>query len=536
MNTNSEQITALYWRLSKDDELQGESNSITNQKKMLSKYAEEHDFPNTQFYVDDGFSGTNFNRADFQRMLEGVKKGFVKTIIVKDLSRFGRNYLQAGMYLEEVFPANDVRFISISEAYDSANGDSDYLPYCNIANEYYAKRTSRAVKASLKLKGNSGEHITSVPPYGYKTNPENKKEWILDEVAAPIVAEIYRLYLGGTSLANIACKFCEQKVLSPRAHKQHYGLTKVTVPIPQEKMYLWHPETIKAIIVNEVYIGTTVNFKTYSVSYKLKKRIQNDMSDRKVFENTHSAIVDKETWELAQLRRKKRHRATKMGNVNMLSGYLYCADCGARMTLIRAASKQYEYFYCGAYRAYSKQCGCTSHIIRADIVEKLLLEHIRAVSEFVKRFEDEFVKLVSSSTNTEQNKQLKALNKSIAKANKRLTELDTLIANLYEDKVLWEITVEMFNRLSQKFTDEQAELKQNVAAQTEQLSALSEHKSNTDKFINSVRKYTEITQLTPEILGEFIEKIIVHEADKSNGERTQQIDIYFKGIGKVDIG
>lgn len=315
MNTNSEQITALYCRLSKDDELQGESNSITNQKKMLIKYAEEHNFVNPQFYVDDGYSGTNFNRTDFQRMLDGVKKGFVKTIIVKDLSRFGRNYLQVGMYLEEVFPTNDVRFISISEAYDSANGDSDYLPYCNIANEYYAKRTSRAVKASLKLKGNSGEHITSIPPYGYKVNPENKKEWILDEIAAPVVAEIFKLYLGGVSLAGIAHMLYERKVISPRAHKQYYGFNRITVPIPGERMYLWCPETIKAMIVNEVYTGTTVNFKTYSVSYKLKKRIQNDISERRVFENTHPAIVDKETWELAQLRRRKRHRATKMGNI-----------------------------------------------------------------------------------------------------------------------------------------------------------------------------------------------------------------------------
>lgn len=534
MNTNSEQITALYCRLSKDDELQGESNSITNQKKMLSKYAEEHDFPNTQFYVDDGYTGTNFNRPDFIRMLEDIKAGKINTVITKDLSRFGRDYLMTGQYIEMVFPVYDVRYIAINDNTDTFYGENEMMVFKNVLNDLYARDISKKVIATIKTNGNAGEHLAAVPPYGYVKNPENRREWILDEVAAPIVAEIFRLYVGGTSITNITYLLSERKVLVPRAHRQYYGLTKTTSPVPEAQRYLWQCGTIEAILTNEVYTGTTVNFKTRSVSFKNKKRVKNDLSNRKIFENTHPAIVSKDTWTIAQERRHKRNRPTKMGDLNKLSGYLYCADCGARMTLMRATEKRYEYFYCGTYRAFSKQGGCTSHIVRADIIEKLLLDHIKAVSEFVKRFEDEFVKLVSSSTNTEQNKQLKALNKSIAKANKRLTELDTLIANLYEDKVSGEITIEMFNQISKKFTDEQNELKQTVNAQNELLAELGEYKANTDTFLKSVKKFTEITELTPEILGEFIEKVLIYDKDKAT--RTQQIDIYFRGIGKVDIG
>lgn len=534
MNTNSEQITALYCRLSKDDELQGESNSITNQKKMLIKYAEEHNFVNPQFYVDDGYSGTNYNRPDFIRMMTDIKAGRVGIVITKDLSRLGRDYLMTGQYIEVIFPVYDVRYIAINDNTDTLYGENEMTVFKNVLNDLYARDISKKIMATFKTNGNAGEHLAAVPPYGYIKNPDNKKEWILDEVAAPIVAEIFRLYVGGTSITNITYLLSERKVLVPRAHRQHYGLTKITSPVPETQRCLWQCGTIEAILTNEVYIGTTVNFKTRSVSFKNKKRVKNDLSERKVFENTHPAIVNKDTWLIAQERRHKRNRPTKMGNLNKLSGCLYCADCGARMTLMRSTQKRYEYFYCGTYRAFSKQGGCTSHIVRADIIEKLLLEQIRTISDFVRRFENDFVKLVSNSTSAEQNRQLKALNKGIAKADKRLKELDTLIAHLYEDKVSGVITGDMFNRLSRKFTDEQTELKQAAEQQNQQLRELGEHKVNADKFIDTVRKYTEITELTPEILGEFIEKVLIYDKDKVT--HTQQIDIYFRGIGKVEIG
>lgn len=387
----------------------------------------------------------------------------------------------------------------------------------------------------INYKGNAGKHLANTPPYGYIKNPENKEEWILDEVAAPIVAEIFRLFMSGVSISKITRTLSERKILTPQAHKQHYGIIKATSPIPKQKQFCWNVDSVGAIIDNEAYMGITVNFKTHSISFKNKSRVKNDKSAQKVFEDTPPAIVDKETWGLAQGLRRTRRRPTKMGDMNMLSGYLYCSDCGARMTVMRAVGKRYEYFYCGRYRAYQHKDSCTSHIVRADAVERLLLERIRTVTSFVSEFEDEFVKLVSNSTDTEQNKQIKALNKSIAKSQKRLTEIENIISSLYEDKVAGDITVEMFNQLSRKYTDEQTELKAAFANDTEMLSEISQQKVDIGKFIKTVKKYTEITELTPELLAEFIDKVLIHQSDKSSGKRKQQIDIYFKGVGKVEL-
>lgn len=406
---------------------------------------------------------------------------------------------------------------------------------CVFGNGLHPKETSKKVKAVIKVKGNEGKHLASTPPYGYVKNPENKEEWTLDEVAAPVVAEIFKMLLGGTSVTGIARTLEARKVLIPTAHKEHYGIVKATSPVPKDKRYKWTAETVGGIIDNEAYMGVTVNFKTHTISFKNKTRVKNDKSEQKVFEDTHPAIVDKETWGLAQGLRKTRRSPTKMGEMNMLSGYLYCAYCGAKMTLQRAVGKFREYYYCGTYKAKSKSNDCTAHIVRADVVEKLLLENIRAVVAFVREYENEFVKLVSSSTSTEQGKQIKALNKSIAKAQKRLTELENIIANLYEDKVAGVITVDVFSQLSRKYTAEQTELKASLSNDTATLSEVEQTKTDIGKFIKAVKQYTETTELTPELLVEFIDKVLIHQSDKSSGKRKQQIDIYFKGIGKVDL-
>ena len=536
--TNSELITALYCRFSKDDYQLDDNISIVHQKQILLEYAEKQGFPNPQFYIDDGYTGTNFNRPDFRRMIDDIKAGKIGIVITKDLSRFGREYTQTGAYIEIVFPLYSVRYIAIGDDVDTALGDAggnEMMPFKNVFNEHYSRECSKKIKAVINFKGNAGKHLANTPPYGYIKNPENKEEWILDEVAAPIVAEIFKMLLGGTSVTDIAYSLEVRKVLTPTAHKQHYGIVKATVPVPKEKRYKWSPETVGNIIDNEAYMGITVNFKTHSVSFKNKTRIKNDRSEQKVFDDTHPAIVDKETWGLAQGRRRTRQRPTKMGELNMLSGYLYCADCGSRMTLHRAVGKSYEYYYCSKYRAKSKSHECTSHIVRADVVEKLLLENIRSVVAFVRGYENEFVKLVSSSTNTEQGKQIKALNKSIAKAQKRLTELENNIAALYEDKVAGAITVDMFNQLSRKFTDEQTELKASLSNDTATLSEVEQTKADVGKFVKTVKQYTEINELTPELLAEFINKVLIHQSDKSSGKRKQQIDIYFKGVGKVEL-
>lgn len=534
-NTSSETITALYCRLSRDDEIQGESNSITHQKEILLKHAEDNNFPNPQFYVDDGYTGTNFKRPDFQRMIEDIKLGKVSTVITKDLSRFGREHIEMDKYIELVFPLYEVRYIALFDNVDTAKGENEMMQLQNIFNEKYARDCSKKGKVIIEHKGNAGKHLASTPPYGYIKNPDNKEEWILDDIAAPIVAEIFNLFLGGTSIASIARTLRERKILAPRAHKQYYGIIKSASPVLEENKYLWRIEAVKQIIDNRAYTGATVNFLTRSISFKNKNRVKTDKSAQKVFENTHPAIVDKDTWELAQGLRHKRRRPTKMGEMNKLSGYVYCADCGARMTLQRAVNNKYEYFICGRYRTFVTRDNCTSHTVRSNVLESLVLANIKAVSAFVKEYEDEFVAMIRNTTNAEQSKQTKALNKSIAKAKKRLTELDNIIANLFEEKVAGGISIEMFNQLSKKFVSEQAELKRAYEVDTSMLSAISEREVDIERFIKTVRKYTEITELTPELLTEFIDKVIVHQADKSSGKRTQQIDIYFKTVGKIDL-
>ena len=533
-SNSTKTITALYCRLSRDDDLQGDSNSITTQKKMLMSYAKENRFQNPQFYVDDGFSGTNFERPDFKRMLSDIESGKVKTVIVKDMSRFGREYLQVGIYTELKFPEYGVRLIAVNDSYDSENGDNDFAPFRNILNEFYAKDISKKIRAAVKVRGMAGEHLASIPPYGYRVNPENRKEWIIDEAAAKVVEEIFRRFVGGDNLTTIARTFCERRILTPNAHKEYYGLVKYGSPIGENKKYLWTTETIAAIIENAAYIGNTVNFLTHSISFKQKKRVFYDEAERKVFENTHPAIIEKDVWNIAQDLRSKRRRQTKLGIIDIFSGYMFCGECGRRMSVLRSANKKYVYYNCIGYRkGITKEC--TAHYVREDIVEQLVIDQIRAVTKFVSRYEDEFVRMVGDSTHNEQDEIAKQINKDLSLARKRLSELDKIIARLYEDSVTGKITVDMFNNLSQIYLTEQNELRQTAAVQEKKLSEFSARKSNTDSFIKSVKKFTDIKELTPEILGEFIEKIVVHEADKSSGKRTQKIEIFFKGIGKVDL-
>ncbi|MDE6732293.1 MAG: recombinase family protein [Oscillospiraceae bacterium] len=299
-----------------------------------------------------------------------------------------------------VFPLYDVRYIATNDNVDTARDDNEMMAFRNLCNDRYAHECSKKTKAVINYKGKAGMHLANTPPYGYIKNPEDTEEWILDEAAATIVAEIFRLFLSGTGIANIARILCERKVLTPQAHKQHYGIVKATSPVPKQKQFFGNVDTVGAIIDNEAYMGITVNFKSHSISFKNKKRIKNDKSAQKVFEDTHHAIVDKETWRLAQGLRRTRHRPTDMGELNMLSGYLYCADCGARMTLMRTIGKKYEYYYCGKYRAKSNSSECTSHLVRADVVETLLLENIRAIAAFVNEYEDEFVTMVRATPQT----------------------------------------------------------------------------------------------------------------------------------------
>lgn len=529
---NQEEITALYCRLSQDDKQEGDSNSIINQKKILKKYALDRGYTNIQFYIDDGVSGTTFNRAGFQSMIADVEAGKVKRVIVKDMSRLGRDYLQVGMYTEIFFPEHDVHFIAVNDGVDSNQEDNEFTPFRNIINEWYAKDTSKKIRAVKRSKGMAGEHIGSHPPYGYMKNPENKKEWIIDEEAAEVVREIFRLCVGGYGPTRIAHILTERKILCPT----YYALEKGGKPrtaLPADK-YTWNGPVVAKILDRMDYLGHTVNFKTHVKSYKVHKTIYNSPDQWKVFEGTHEAIIDKETFEIVQKIRAGKRRPTRMGEMPMFSGLLYCADCGRKLSFHRKADEPAEkhHYLCENYR--SNTANCTMHYIRNVVVERIVLENLKEVIQYVSNYEDEFVQMIMDSDMRQRNRELAQKKKRLAKIQKRIGELDTIFQRIYEDNIIGKLSDERFMKMSKGYEDEQHTLQ--TEANEIQSELQQEEKKSVDvkRFLAIVKKYTDLTELTPEILREFIDKIIVHAPDKSSGRRLQEIEIIYNHIGEFD--
>ena len=529
---NQEEITALYCRLSQDDKQEGDSNSIINQKKILKKYALDRGYTNIQFYIDDGVSGTTFNRAGFQSMIADVETGKVKRVIVKDMSRLGRDYLQVGMYTEIFFPEHDVHFIAVNDGVDSNQEDNEFTPFRNIINEWYAKDTSKKIRAVKRSKGMAGEHIGSHPPYGYMKNPENKKEWIIDEEAAEVVREIFRLCVGGYGPTRIAHILTERKILCPT----YYALEKGGKPrtaLPADK-YTWNGPVVAKILDRMDYLGHTVNFKTHVKSYKVHKTIYNSPDQWKVFEGTHEAIIDKETFEIVQKIRAGKRRPTRMGEMPMFSGLLYCADCGRKLSFHRKADEPAEkhHYLCENYR--SNTANCTMHYIRNVVVERIVLENLKEVIQYVSNYEDEFVRMIMDSDMRQRNRELSQKKKRLAEIQKRIGELDTIFQRIYEDNIIGKLSDERFMKMSKRYEDEQHTLQ--TEADEIQSELQQEEKKSVDvkRFLAIVKKYTNLTELTPEILREFIDKIIVHAPDKSSGRRLQEIEIIYNHIGEFD--
>ena len=529
---NQEEITALYCRLSQDDKQEGDSNSIINQKKILKKYALDRGYTNIQFYIDDGVSGTTFNRAGFQSMIADVETGKVKRVIVKDMSRLGRDYLQVGMYTEIFFPEHDVHFIAVNDGVDSNQEDNEFTPFRNIINEWYAKDTSKKIRAVKRSKGMAGEHIGSHPPYGYMKNPENKKEWIIDEEAAEVVREIFRLCVGGYGPTRIAHILTERKILCPT----YYALEKGGKPrtaLPADK-YTWNGPVVAKILDRMDYLGHTVNFKTHVKSYKVHKTIYNSPDQWKVFEGTHEAIIDKETFEIVQKIRAGKRRPTRMGEMPMFSGLLYCADCGRKLSFHRKADDPPEkhHYLCENYR--SNTANCTMHYIRNVVVERIVLENLKEVIQYVSNYEDEFVRMIMDSDMRQRNRELSQKKKRLAEIKKRIGELDTIFQRIYEDNIIGKLSDERFMKMSKGYEDEQHTLQ--TEADEIQSELQQEEKKSVDvkRFLAIVKKYTDLTELTPEILREFIDKIIVHAPDKSSGRRLQEIEIIYNHIGEFD--
>lgn len=423
---NDNKITALYCRLSRDDELQGDSNSIKNQKAILQKYADDNGFGNTQFFVDDGYSGTNFDRPDWQRLIALAEEGSIGTIIVKDMSRLGRDYLKVGYYTEVFFPGSNIRFIAINNGVDSANQqDSDFTPFLNIINEWYAKDTSKKIRAVFKAKGQNGKPLCTNPPYGYIKDPEDKDHWIVDEEAAKVVREVFHLCVCGYGPQQIGREMMKRGYMNPTAYAKANGIGKPDTRTVGDD-YTWQDSTVSHMLTRMEYLGHTVNFKTYRKSYKNKKQLKNDPSEWQIFENTHEAIIDQETFDIVQRIRDGRRRLTPMGEMPLLSGMVFCADCGKKLYQVRGRNlPQKEYMVCSTYRKIKG--GCSSHQIRNEVIEELLLDGIQTVTAYVREHEVEFIELITKKSQAELDRSLKDGKRELEQAQSRIRKLDEII-------------------------------------------------------------------------------------------------------------
>lgn len=519
-------ITALYCRLSQEDTLDGDSNSIINQKAILSKYASDNNYPSPQFYIDDGWSGTNFERPSFKEMIKDIEDGKVKNVIVKDMSRLGRDYLKVGYFSEIFFPDNDVRLIAINDGVDSFKGDNDFTPFRNLFNDFYAKDTSKKIRAVFKSKGMSGEHLGQ-PIFGYMKNPDNKKEWIIDEPAAEVVRKIYDLCIDGKGPTQIAKILRKEKILTTKSY-----YTQAKGKSLHDNPYHWNENSVIHILERMEYTGCTVNFKTYTKSYKLKKKLENPKENWAIFYGTQEPIISKEQWERVQELRQSKRRNTKTNKQGLFSGLIFCADCGSKLhfaTCKRFDSTQ-DHYRCSQYKGNTGSC--TVHFIREETLKKIVLSQIFEVTAMMYDNADKFFNLVAKQQLDEQSKEIQNKKKQIAKFQKRIAELDKIFKRIYEDNITGAISHERFLKLSAEYENEQAELQKQINVFEEETNNFDRQQIDFRQFHEIVKKYVGIKELTPTIVNEFIKKIIVHAPDKSSGHRVQKIQIIFNFIGE----
>ena len=529
-------ITALYCRLSRDDGTDNDSNSIINQKKLLQKYAKEHGFSNTRNYVDDGYTGTNFNRPGFQKLLEDIDMGYVSVVIVKDMSRLGRDYLQVGYYTDTYFPDRDIRFIAVNDCVDSADGENELTPFRNVMNEMYARDISRKVRSSHRLRGNAGEPF-SQPPYGYMKDPMNKKKWNIDNNVAQVVRDIFRMCLEGKGNETIARILQENKVLVPMAYWQSQGLGRGGKKT-QENPYKWCKTTVAKILSQQEYCGDVINFKTYSKSFKHKQRIDNPKENWVIFKNVHEPIIDRETFERVQeLVAKTKRRAPKPANAekNMFCDLVYCADCGSKLWFnVKHDKTDIPFFSCGNYKGNRGTCKST-HYIRADALEQIVMMELRWLAQFLYDDEDTFAEMLAEKSNEDAIKEQKHLESVIQKSKSRIKKVEVFFEKLYEKNINGEVTDEWFMIQSQKYGEERMELKAKIEDAHERLLSIDSIKQNKDNFISAVRKFMEMDKLTAPLLKELIERIEVCHIEGVGKNRTQHFRIHYKFIGCIAL-
>ena len=526
-------VTALYARLSKDDDLVGDSNSIVHQKEILAKYAKEHGFTNIEFYVDDGFSGTNFNRPDFQRMMADAEEGKISTVIVKDMSRFGRDYIMVGYYTEIYFSNLDIRFIAINDNVDSnIQTENDLTPFKNVFNEWYARDTSKKIRAVFKAKGNSGKHLTTNPPFGYKKDPNDKDKWIIDDEAAATVRRIFQMYVDGYRISEIGHKLTEEKVETPILYYINRGIkTNARSEYPE----IWDFMSIKYILSQTAYAGHTVNFQTAVKSYKTKKQVNLPRNQWVIFRNTQEAIIDEKTFETVQQMRKAKRARTKYNEPNMFSGLLYCADCGNHLTIQRVArNRKMDNFSCATYRKKKKGL-CSCHRILVSDLETIVKEDLQKVCEYAFLHEKEFTDEYLSGSKRETVKFQAKTKAELKRLSERQEEIGKIIRKLYEDNVNGRITNERFDFLAKSYEDEGNDLKTKIQEFKNALASSVQEEEKLSKFLKVVKSYTKIEELTPEILNSFIEKIYIGETEKYDGRKMQEVEIIYKFVGAINL-
>ena len=539
----TDKITALYCRLSvedtKDEKKNGKedlSNSIQNQKAMLLQYARDHRFPHPTFFIDDGYSGVTYDRPGFQKMLDEIEAGHVGTVITKDLSRLGRNSALTGLYINYTFPQNDVRYIAINDHFDSINPnstDSDIAGIKNWFNEFFAKDTSRKIRAVQKAKGERGERLTVHVPYGYMKNPENPKEWIIDEEAAQVVKKIFTLCMNGRGPSQIADQLEKDKILTPTAYKNKQGVkTPHTEP---ENPYRWHESTIVNILERKEYIGATVNFKTYTNSIWDKKQRENPEENRVIFYNTHPAIIEQEVFDKVQEIRQQRHRRTATGKSSPFSGLVFCADCKQKLyySTTKYFEKRQDFFTCSTHRANKDKC--SGHYIRAVVLEDLVWNHMKEVISYVTRYEAHFRVEMEQKLRLQSEETIRLYKKRLAQAEKRIGELDRLFIKIYEDNAKGKLNDDRFAMMSKTYEDEQAQLKVEIVNLQKEIEVQERQIEDLEQFIQRARRYTDLTELTPYALRELVKAVYVEAPDKSSGKRKQRVHIEYDLVGYIPV-
>ena len=530
-----EKITALYCRLSVDDDKKdAESNSITNQKQILLDYCQKQGFTNTMFFVDDGISGTSFERGGFQQMQKMVEEGKICRVIVKDLSRFGREMVEAGRLTQIVYPSLGVTFISLHENVNSTTGEGmEMLPFYNIFNEWYAAQTSKKIRAVWQSKAENGKRVSPTVPFGYVKDPGDKEKWLIDEPAAEVVRQIYALCLAGRGPSQIARQLEKEKILVPSAYYESVGRSHAQ-KVPTNP-YSWDQKTVVGIIENRQYTGCAVNFKSTTVSYKVHKKIHNATEDYQIIPNMQEPIISEEQWLRVQELRKHRRRPTATGRASLFSGLVYCPDCGAKLHFCAAKSlkRNQEFWRCSNYK--DGRGTCQIHYIRDVVLERIVLEAISSLADFVKCHEPVFLYMLAKKTNAMRQKEHKRLEQAVEQGTKRIAEIDRLIEKVFEQNAIGVLSDERFSKMLQSYEKEQKALTQEVAESRQTLEEAKQKATDLRLLLRTLREMTEINELTPTLVNSLIERIEVHNNDKSRGHCYVKVDIYFTAVGMIDI-